>query len=128
MSVLILFTRGHCSKFVFLKMIFWYFCFLPFELPMRYNGLNTKPLQCEEKYGVFVRPTQIQLLDGEDNPMDTSISTPSEETKAPSRRLSRYMLWSFIQKILFWRLLALCYKCVTQYEKSWYILKKIVVK
>ncbi|KAJ0169858.1 hypothetical protein K1T71_014464 [Dendrolimus kikuchii] len=43
---------------------------------------------CEENYGVFVRQTQIQLLDGEDNPMETSITTPSEETKVPSRRLS----------------------------------------
>ncbi|XP_037299092.1 dynactin subunit 1 isoform X2 [Manduca sexta] len=44
---------------------------------------------CEENYGVFVRQTQIQLLDSEDNPMETSITTPSEESKsAPGRRLS----------------------------------------
>ncbi|CAG9574255.1 unnamed protein product [Danaus chrysippus] len=42
---------------------------------------------CEEKYGVFVRQTQIQLLDSDDNPMDTSMTTSTEETK-PSRRLS----------------------------------------
>nr|XP_032526015.1 dynactin subunit 1 isoform X10 [Danaus plexippus plexippus] len=42
---------------------------------------------CEEKYGVFVRQTQIQLLDSEDNPMDTSMTASTEETK-PTRRLS----------------------------------------
>ncbi|XP_047039064.1 dynactin subunit 1 isoform X4 [Helicoverpa zea] len=46
---------------------------------------------CEENYGVFVRQTQIQLLDPEDNPMETSLTTPSEEPKsaASNRRLSR---------------------------------------
>ncbi|XP_050559392.1 dynactin subunit 1 isoform X17 [Spodoptera frugiperda] len=46
---------------------------------------------CEENYGVFVRQTQIQLLDAEDNPMETSMTTSSEETKTPAtnRRLSR---------------------------------------
>nr|XP_049703763.1 dynactin subunit 1 isoform X1 [Helicoverpa armigera]XP_049703764.1 dynactin subunit 1 isoform X2 [Helicoverpa armigera] len=45
---------------------------------------------CEENYGVFVRQTQIQLLDPEDNPMETSLTTPSEEPKsaASNRRLS----------------------------------------
>ncbi|CAH1642109.1 unnamed protein product [Spodoptera littoralis] len=45
---------------------------------------------CEENYGVFVRQTQIQLLDSEDNPMETSMTTSSEETKTPAtnRRLS----------------------------------------
>ncbi|XP_050559379.1 dynactin subunit 1 isoform X5 [Spodoptera frugiperda] len=45
---------------------------------------------CEENYGVFVRQTQIQLLDAEDNPMETSMTTSSEETKTPAtnRRLS----------------------------------------
>ncbi|CAH0698567.1 unnamed protein product [Spodoptera exigua] len=46
---------------------------------------------CEENYGVFVRQTQIQLLDSEDHPMETSMTTSSEETKTPAtnRRLSR---------------------------------------
>ncbi|KAJ2941862.1 hypothetical protein O0L34_g10676 [Tuta absoluta] len=50
--------------------------------------------RCEENYGVFVRRTQIQLLDGEDNPMETSTSsaagdeTPASKTPAANRRLS----------------------------------------
>ncbi|KAJ2942191.1 hypothetical protein O0L34_g15731 [Tuta absoluta] len=50
--------------------------------------------RCEENYGVFVRRTQIQLLDGEDNPMETSTSsaagdeTPASKTTAANRRLS----------------------------------------
>ncbi|KAJ8705506.1 hypothetical protein PYW08_012552 [Mythimna loreyi] len=45
---------------------------------------------CEENYGVFVRQTQIQMLDPEDNPMETSITSQSDEPKttAPNRRLS----------------------------------------
>ncbi|KAJ8703758.1 hypothetical protein PYW07_013052 [Mythimna separata] len=45
---------------------------------------------CEENYGVFVRQTQIQMLDPEDNPMETSITSTSDEPKttAPNRRLS----------------------------------------
>ncbi|KAG7298578.1 hypothetical protein JYU34_018220 [Plutella xylostella] len=43
---------------------------------------------CEENYGVFVRQTQIQLLDGEDNPMETSMTASTEEPKTSSRRLS----------------------------------------
>ncbi|XP_063631995.1 dynactin subunit 1 [Cydia splendana] len=44
---------------------------------------------CDENYGVFVRQTQIQLLDGEDNPMETS-ATSVDEPRAPAanRRLS----------------------------------------
>ncbi|XP_063390745.1 dynactin subunit 1 [Cydia fagiglandana] len=44
---------------------------------------------CDENYGVFVRQTQIQLLDGEDNPMETS-ATSADEPRAPAanRRLS----------------------------------------
>ncbi|XP_045782083.1 dynactin subunit 1 isoform X2 [Maniola jurtina] len=44
--------------------------------------------RCEENYGVFVRQTQIQLLDAEDNPMETSMTTSSEEAKPSNRRLS----------------------------------------
>ncbi|XP_049883167.1 dynactin subunit 1 isoform X4 [Pectinophora gossypiella] len=48
--------------------------------------------RCEENYGVFVRQTQIQLLDGDDNPMETSVTSVSDEptgkTPAPNRRLS----------------------------------------
>ncbi|CAB3232227.1 unnamed protein product [Arctia plantaginis] len=46
---------------------------------------------CEENYGVFVRQTQIQMLDSEDNPMETSMSTQSEpeiRSSATNRRLS----------------------------------------
>ncbi|KAL4714754.1 hypothetical protein ACJJTC_002613 [Scirpophaga incertulas] len=45
---------------------------------------------CEENYGVFVRQTQIQLLDADDNPMDTSMTSSAEEPKSTSsnRRLS----------------------------------------
>ncbi|XP_075989035.1 dynactin subunit 1 [Anticarsia gemmatalis] len=46
---------------------------------------------CEDNFGVFVRQTQIQLLDSEDNPMETSMTTPSESesrTSANNRRLS----------------------------------------
>ncbi|XP_026725655.1 dynactin subunit 1 [Trichoplusia ni] len=45
---------------------------------------------CDENYGVFVRQTQIQLLDSEDNPMETSMTTSTEEPRAPAanRRLS----------------------------------------
>ncbi|XP_061725881.1 dynactin subunit 1 [Cydia pomonella] len=44
---------------------------------------------CDENYGVFVRQTQIQLLDAEDNPMETS-TTSVDEPRAPAtnRRLS----------------------------------------
>ncbi|XP_072941306.1 dynactin subunit 1 [Epargyreus clarus] len=46
--------------------------------------------RCEENYGVFVRQTQIQLLDADDNPMETSMTTSIEESKptATNRRLS----------------------------------------
>ncbi|XP_028166489.1 dynactin subunit 1 [Ostrinia furnacalis] len=46
--------------------------------------------RCEENYGVFVRQTQIQMLDAEDNPMETSMTTSIEETKSTTsnRRLS----------------------------------------
>ncbi|XP_060809126.1 dynactin subunit 1 isoform X2 [Amyelois transitella] len=49
---------------------------------------------CEENYGVFVRQTQIQLLDAEDNPMETSMSSMTSSTQEPratasNRRLSR---------------------------------------
>ncbi|CAG5036980.1 unnamed protein product [Parnassius apollo] len=47
--------------------------------------------RCEENYGVFVRQTQIQLLDAQDNPMDTSMTTSFEEPSIKSssnRRLS----------------------------------------
>ncbi|XP_059044809.1 dynactin subunit 1 [Achroia grisella] len=46
--------------------------------------------RCEENYGVFVRQTQIQLLDAEDNPMETSMTASIEEPKSTSsnRRLS----------------------------------------
>ncbi|XP_073964092.1 dynactin subunit 1 [Choristoneura fumiferana] len=47
---------------------------------------------CDENYGVFVRQTQIQLLDGEDNPMESSMTSVDEprEARAPpsNRRLS----------------------------------------
>lgn len=43
---------------------------------------------CEENHGVFVRQTQIQLLDSEDNPMETSITSTSEEPKHTKTRLS----------------------------------------
>ncbi|CAD0206474.1 unnamed protein product [Chrysodeixis includens] len=45
---------------------------------------------CEENYGVFVRQSQIQLLDADDNPMDTSMTTSTEEPRATAnnRRLS----------------------------------------
>lgn len=44
---------------------------------------------CDENFGVFVRPAQIQLLDADDNPMETSVTTPSGDTKtALGRRLS----------------------------------------
>ncbi|KAM3956837.1 dynactin subunit 1 [Aphomia sociella] len=45
---------------------------------------------CEENYGVFVRQTQIQLLDDQDNPMETSMTASTEEPKSTSsnRRLS----------------------------------------
>ncbi|XP_039762314.1 dynactin subunit 1 isoform X3 [Pararge aegeria] len=45
--------------------------------------------RCEDNYGVFVRQTQIQLLDAEDNPMETSMTTSTEEAKPSNRRLSR---------------------------------------
>ncbi|KAL0852830.1 hypothetical protein ABMA27_012633 [Loxostege sticticalis] len=46
--------------------------------------------RCEENYGVFVRQTQIQMLDAEDNPMETSMTASTEEPKSTSsnRRLS----------------------------------------
>ncbi|XP_013138470.1 PREDICTED: dynactin subunit 1-like [Papilio polytes] len=46
--------------------------------------------RCEENYGVFVRPTQIQLLDGDDNPIDMTTSTeePSIIKSSSNRRLS----------------------------------------
>ncbi|KPI99219.1 Dynactin subunit 1 [Papilio xuthus] len=46
--------------------------------------------RCEENYGVFVRPTQIQLLDGDDNPVDMTTSTeePSILKSSSNRRLS----------------------------------------
>ncbi|XP_038221509.1 dynactin subunit 1 isoform X3 [Zerene cesonia] len=46
--------------------------------------------QCEENYGMFVRQTQLQLLDGDDNPMETSMTTSNEDVKTslPNRRLS----------------------------------------
>ncbi|XP_052745853.1 dynactin subunit 1 isoform X3 [Bicyclus anynana] len=44
--------------------------------------------RCEENYGVFVRQTQIQLLDADDNPMETSMTTSTEETRPANRRLS----------------------------------------
>ncbi|CAH0730397.1 unnamed protein product, partial [Brenthis ino] len=45
--------------------------------------------RCDENYGVFVRQSQIQLLDSEDNPMETSMTTSIEESKPSSnRRLS----------------------------------------
>ncbi|XP_053623105.1 dynactin subunit 1 isoform X2 [Plodia interpunctella] len=48
---------------------------------------------CEENYGVFVRQTQIQLLDSEDNPMETSMSSMTSSIQegkptAANRRLS----------------------------------------
>ncbi|XP_050359354.1 dynactin subunit 1 isoform X3 [Nymphalis io] len=45
--------------------------------------------RCEENYGVFVRQTQIQLLDADDNPMETSMTTSTEEKPVSNRRLSR---------------------------------------
>ncbi|CAG9789716.1 unnamed protein product [Diatraea saccharalis] len=47
--------------------------------------------RCEENYGVFVRESQIQLLDADDNPMETSMTSSSEEPKSipANRRLSR---------------------------------------
>ncbi|CAH2101392.1 unnamed protein product [Euphydryas editha] len=45
--------------------------------------------RCEENYGVFVRQTQIQLLDAEDNPMETSMTSSIEEKPSSNRRLSR---------------------------------------
>lgn len=58
-------------------------------------------LQCEENYGVFVRQSQIQLLDSEDNPMETSMTTSSEEPKSTvsNRRLSRYADYIFYDSI-----------------------------
>ncbi|XP_050359356.1 dynactin subunit 1 isoform X5 [Nymphalis io] len=44
--------------------------------------------RCEENYGVFVRQTQIQLLDADDNPMETSMTTSTEEKPVSNRRLS----------------------------------------
>ncbi|CAH2987621.1 unnamed protein product [Chilo suppressalis] len=46
--------------------------------------------RCEENYGVFVRESQIQLLDADDNPMETSMTASTEEPKSTSsnRRLS----------------------------------------
>ncbi|CAK1556045.1 unnamed protein product [Leptosia nina] len=46
--------------------------------------------QCDENCGMFVRQTQLQFLDAEDNPMETSMTTSSEESKSsiPNRRLS----------------------------------------
>ncbi|XP_045540963.1 dynactin subunit 1 isoform X6 [Papilio machaon] len=46
--------------------------------------------RCEDNYGVFVRPTQIQLLDGDDNPVDMTTSTeePSILKSSSNRRLS----------------------------------------
>lgn len=46
---------------------------------------------CDDNYGVFVRQSQIQLLDNEDNPMETSISAMSEpelRSTTSNRRLS----------------------------------------
>ncbi|XP_045457196.1 dynactin subunit 1 [Melitaea cinxia] len=45
--------------------------------------------RCDENYGVFVRQTQIQLLDAEDNPMETSMTASIEEKPSSNRRLSR---------------------------------------
>ncbi|CAF4947954.1 unnamed protein product [Pieris macdunnoughi] len=46
--------------------------------------------QCDENCGMFVRPSQLQILDVDDNPMETSMTTSSEDTKTsiPNRRLS----------------------------------------
>ncbi|XP_045530157.1 dynactin subunit 1 isoform X5 [Pieris brassicae] len=46
--------------------------------------------QCDENFGMFVRPSQLQILDIDDNPMETSMTTSSEDTKTsiPNRRLS----------------------------------------
>ncbi|GBP36249.1 Dynactin subunit 1 [Eumeta japonica] len=40
---------------------------------------------CEENYGVFVRQTQIQLLDAEDNPMETSMTMSSSDKSSKTR-------------------------------------------
>ncbi|XP_050676576.1 dynactin subunit 1 isoform X2 [Leptidea sinapis] len=46
--------------------------------------------ECEENCGMFVRQTQLQLLDADDNPMETPMSASMEDVKptAPNRRLS----------------------------------------
>ncbi|XP_068625835.1 dynactin subunit 1 [Battus philenor] len=47
--------------------------------------------RCEENYGVFVRPSQIQPLDGADNPIDVSMTTSAESLimkSSSNRRLS----------------------------------------
>lgn len=43
-------------------------------------------MQCPENYGMFVRSTQLQLLDEHGNP----IEEPADEK--PRSRLSRYIL------------------------------------
>ncbi|CAH2062374.1 unnamed protein product, partial [Iphiclides podalirius] len=60
----------------------------------RHNGTlrGHAYFRCEENYGLFVRQSQLQLLDGDDNPMDTSMTTSTEEPSlvksSSNRRLS----------------------------------------
>jgi len=46
-------------------------------------------LQCEENYGMFVRLTQLMILDDDGNPVEMTATTP-EDVKGSRSRLSRY--------------------------------------
>lgn len=46
--------------------------------------------QCADNHGMFVRPTQLTLLDDGGNPV--SAETASPEEKQPRSRLSRYFI------------------------------------
>ncbi|XP_041989134.1 dynactin subunit 1 isoform X3 [Aricia agestis] len=43
---------------------------------------------CDDNYGVFVRQTQIQLLDKDDNPKEMTTSSEEPKSSASNRRLS----------------------------------------
>lgn len=42
-------------------------------------------LQCEENYGMFVRVTQLTLLDEDGNPLDPAAASPEEARSRLSR-------------------------------------------
>lgn len=73
------------------------------------NYLNL--VQCEENCGIFLKQTQLTLLDEHGNPIESPVTTPDEggstsNVPKPRSRLSRY-----IQLLIILSTILHCYHC-----------------